>query len=103
MSKDNSQEHQAKPLAALKKLAAQARPEGIQVQQVNARLEELPGVRGQDGRTMRRTGRDVQFNTNIAPDLRHWLKLESARIQKPIGRLLELMRESYERENREGK
>jgi hypothetical protein len=80
---------------ALAKTGAASR---VAVEKANAAMESLPAIRGQDGRSLRRTGRDMFFGTNITPELKQWLKIESARIGEPIGRLFELMRGAYERE-----
>ena len=66
------------------------------VQQGIAEIEKQPPVRGVDGRTLRRTGRDVYFGTNIRPALRDWLKMEAVRKKMPIGKLLDQMQEDYQ-------
>ena len=66
------------------------------VQQGIAEMEKQPAVRGVDGRTLRRTGRDVYFGTNIRPDLRDWLKMEAVRKKIPIGALLDQMQLDYQ-------
>ncbi len=66
------------------------------VHQGIAEIEKQPPVRGVDGRTLRRTGRDVYFGTNIRPALRDWLKMEAVRKKMPIGQLLDQMQEDYQ-------
>jgi hypothetical protein len=61
-----------------------------------AEIEKLPPVRGMDGRTLRRTGRDVFFGTNIRPALKDWLKAEAVRKKMPIGALLDQMQIDYQ-------
>jgi hypothetical protein len=49
-----------------------------------------------DGRTMRRTGRDVNFATIVTPDFKQWIAREKAETGKPFGQLLDEMRAAYE-------
>lgn len=51
---------------------------------------------GMDGRSKRATGRTEQFATRITPELKKWLKIESATSGMSQAELLERMQESYE-------
>jgi hypothetical protein len=42
-------------------------------------LNKYGAVRGEDGRVMRSTGRDVQFATIVTPELKDWIKTEAKR------------------------
>ena len=54
-------------------------------------------ARGDDGRIMRSTGRDVQFATIVTPELKDWIKAEAKRRGKRMCVLLEDMRAAYEK------
>ena len=66
------------------------------------RAEEVsPGLRGygsgraEDGRTARKTGRTVYFNTVVSPEWKKWIKTESADTGKTMAALLDDMRVAY--------
>jgi hypothetical protein len=54
-------------------------------------------ARGEDGRVMRSTGRDVQFATIVTPEFKDWIKTEAKRRGKRMCVLLEDMRAAYEK------
>lgn len=60
-------------------------------------LNKYGAVRGEDGRVMRSTGRDVQFATIVTPEFKDWIKTEAKRRGKRMCVLLEDMRVAYER------
>lgn len=60
-------------------------------------LNKYGAVRGEDGRVMRSTGRDVQFATIVTPEFKDWIKSESKRRGKRMCVLLEDMRAAYEK------
>lgn len=51
--------------------------------------------RAEDGRTARKTGRTVYFNTVVSPDWKMWIKTESAQTGKTMAALLDDMRAAY--------
>ena len=51
--------------------------------------------RAEDGRTARKTGRTVYFNTVVSPEWKTWLKTESAQTGKTMAALLDDMRAAY--------
>jgi len=60
-------------------------------------LNRYGAARGEDGRVMRSTGRDVQFATIVTPELKDWIKTEAKRRGKRMCVLLEDMRAAYEK------
>ena len=51
--------------------------------------------RAEDGRTARKKGRTVYFNTVVSPDWKVWIKTESAQTGKTMAALLDDMRVAY--------
>jgi hypothetical protein len=62
---------------------------------VTASLRGYGTGRAEDGRTARKTGRTVYFNTVVSPDFKAWLKGESGRTGKTMAALLDDMRAAY--------
>jgi hypothetical protein len=58
-------------------------------------LNRYHAARGEDGRIMRRTGRNVQFATIVTPVFKDWIKTEAKRRGKRMCVLLEDMRDAY--------
>lgn len=79
---------------ALRKMGRVAGPPARDA--VPSPLKGYSAGRAEDGRTARRTGRDAHFSTIVTPDFKRWLKIESARLGKPMGAVLDDMREAYE-------
>ena len=66
-------------------------------------LNTYGGVRREDGRISRSTGRDVQFATIVTPEFKDWIKLEAKKRGKRMCVLLEDMRAAYEKIHNAGK
>ena len=62
---------------------------------VKANLQGYGTGRAEDGRTARKTGRTVYFNTVVSPDWKVWIKTESAQTGKSMAALLDDMRAAY--------
>jgi len=60
-------------------------------------LNRYGAARGDDGRVMRSTGRDIQFATIVTPEFKDWIKTEAKRRGKRMCVLLEDMRAAYEK------
>ena len=60
-------------------------------------LNRYGAARGEDGRVMRSTGRDIQFATIVTPEFKDWMKTEAKRRGKRMCVLLEDMRAAYEK------
>ena len=52
-------------------------------------------VRAVDGRTARRTGRNVQFATVVTEEFRRWMKMQAAARGKSQAALLDDMKAAY--------
>ncbi|MBJ7532793.1 hypothetical protein JDN40_01490 [Rhodomicrobium vannielii ATCC 17100] len=52
-------------------------------------------VRAADGRTARKTGRNVQFATVVTSEFKRWLKTEAASKSKTMAALLDDMKAAY--------
>jgi hypothetical protein len=68
---------------------------------VTGGLKGYGSGREEDGRTARKTGRTVYFNTVVSPDFKAWLKAESGLTGKTMAALLDDMRAAYEEKKRE--
>ena len=64
--------------------------------EVSATLKGYGAARAEDGRTARKTGRTVYFNTVVSPEFKAWLKGESGLTGKTMAALLDDMRVAYE-------
>ena len=62
---------------------------------VAASLQGYGTGRAEDGRTARKTGRTVYFNTVVSPEFKAWLKGESGLTGKTMAALLDDMRAAY--------
>jgi len=62
---------------------------------VKAGLQGYGTGRAEDGRTARKTGRTVYFNTVVSPEFKAWLKAESGLTGKTMAALLDDMRAAY--------
>jgi hypothetical protein len=51
--------------------------------------------KGTDGRTLRRSGRVVQFGTVVSPEFKRWMKTKAALKDKSMAALLDDMRAAY--------
>ena len=69
---------------------------------VTANLRGYGTGRAEDGRTARKTGRTVYFNTVVSPEFKVWLKSESAVTGKTMAALLDDMRVAYEEKKAAG-
>ena len=65
------------------------------VEDVTVNLKGYGTGRAEDGRTARKTGRTVYFNTVVSPDFKAWLKAESGLTGKTMAALLDDMRVAY--------
>lgn len=65
-------------------------------EEVTASLKGYGSGRAEDGRTARKTGRTIYFNTVVSPDFKAWLKAESGLTGKTMAALLDDMRAAYE-------
>ena len=64
-------------------------------QDVQGGLQGYGTGRAEDGRTARKTGRTVYFNTVVSPEFKAWLKGESGLTGKTMAALLDDMRAAY--------
>jgi hypothetical protein len=60
-----------------------------------AGLTGFGAVRTDDGRTARRTGRNVQFATVVTEEFRRWMKMQAAARGKSQAALLDDMKAAY--------
>ena len=52
-------------------------------------------ARAEDGRTARRTGRNVQFATVVTEEFKRWIKVTAAKVGKSQAALLDDMKAAY--------